>query len=123
MVCLPYRPEEPELCVYHQTKWRAYYEVAKPMIEDGLLLVIVQLGAVYGPEDKEYGSIREPFRNWVTGDRPMLPREVTTPYDYVMFSLITRRQNENSGLSIDPWKRVYVSILSGNWSNSIGKWN
>ena len=58
MVCLPYRPEEPELCVYHQTKWRAHYEVAKPIIEDGLLLVIVQLGAVYGPEDKEYGSIR-----------------------------------------------------------------
>lgn len=78
-----HRPEKPELCVYHQTKWRAHYEVAKPMMEDGLPLVIVQPGAVYGPEDKEYGSIREPFLNWLSGDLPMLPREVTYPYDHV----------------------------------------
>jgi dihydroflavonol-4-reductase len=78
-----HRPEDPGLCVYFRTKWRAHYEVARPMMEDGLPLVIVQPGGVYGPEDKEYGSLREPFLNWLQDDLPMLPREVALPYDHV----------------------------------------
>lgn len=77
------RPDEPELCVYFRSKWRAHYEVAKPMMEDGLPLVIVQPGAVFGPGDKEYGSTRAPFYDWFQDDLPMLPRELTVPYDYV----------------------------------------
>lgn len=78
-----YRPDNPGLCVYFQTKWRAHYEVARPMVEEGLPLVIVQPGGVYGPGDKEYGSIREAFLNWLQGDLPMLPREVALPFDHV----------------------------------------
>lgn len=78
-----HRPENPGLCVYFQSKWRAHHEVARPMIEDGLPLVIVQPGAVYGPGDKEYGSVREPLLNWLKGDLPMIPRRFTFAFDYV----------------------------------------
>lgn len=39
------------LNLYHETKWRAQYEVAMPMIEQGLPLVIVQPDVVYGIGD------------------------------------------------------------------------
>lgn len=53
------------------------------MMDDGLPLVIVQPGAVYGPHDKLYGSGRAAFRDYLTGDLPMIPREFTLPFDYV----------------------------------------
>lgn len=37
---------------YEHTKWQAHYEVAQPMIEQGLPLVIVMPGLVYGPGDQ-----------------------------------------------------------------------
>lgn len=78
-----HRPDIPDQCVYFKTKWKAHYEVAEPMIEDGLPLVIVQPGGVFGPEDKPYGSVRAAFRDWLRGDLPMLPRRFVLPYDYV----------------------------------------
>jgi nucleoside-diphosphate-sugar epimerase len=41
----------PWLTEYDRTKWAAHYEVALPMMKDGLPLVIVQPGLVYGPGD------------------------------------------------------------------------
>lgn len=78
-----HRPDDPGVCVYFRTKWRAHYEVAVPMMEDGLPLVVVQPGVVFGPGDKEYGSIRASFRNWLQDDLPMLSRQFATPFDYV----------------------------------------
>lgn len=46
-----YRHDGPHLSAYDETKWRAHFEVAAPMIEEGLPLVIVMPGAVYGPGD------------------------------------------------------------------------
>lgn len=46
-----YRFTGPFLSVYDRTKWQAHYEVAVPMIQAGLPLVIVQPGVVYGPGD------------------------------------------------------------------------
>jgi len=46
-----YRHSGPWLSEYDRTKWRAHYEVAIPMIQAGLPLVIVQPGVVYGPGD------------------------------------------------------------------------
>jgi nucleoside-diphosphate-sugar epimerase/N-acetylglutamate synthase-like GNAT family acetyltransferase len=46
-----YRHTGPWLSEYDRTKWVAHYEVAVPMIQAGLPLVIVQPGAVYGPGD------------------------------------------------------------------------
>lgn len=78
-----HRPDEPETCVYFKSKWRAHYEVVRPMLEEGLPIVVVQPGAVYGRGDKDYGSVREPMLNWLNGDLPMLPREFVFPFDHV----------------------------------------
>ncbi|ELY50257.1 NAD-dependent epimerase/dehydratase family protein [Natronorubrum bangense] len=76
-------PECPESAVYYRTKWEAHYEVAKPMIDDGLPLVIVQPGIVYGPGDKSHGSIRGLFRSYLQGELPMIPRGHYVPWDHV----------------------------------------
>jgi nucleoside-diphosphate-sugar epimerase len=41
----------PWLSEYDRTKWVAHYEVAEPMMRDGLPLVVVQPGGVYGVGD------------------------------------------------------------------------
>jgi len=46
-----YRHTGPWLTEYDRTKWVAHYQVAEPMIREGLPLVIVQPGATYGPGD------------------------------------------------------------------------
>jgi nucleoside-diphosphate-sugar epimerase len=46
-----YRYDGPHLSEYDRTKWRAHYEVALPMMAQGLPLVIVQPGVIYGPGD------------------------------------------------------------------------
>jgi dihydroflavonol-4-reductase len=75
-------PECPTFAVYFRTKWEAHYDVAKPMMEDGLPLVVVQPGAVYGPYDKLYGSTRGAFRDYLQEDLPMVPRKWTLSFDY-----------------------------------------
>jgi len=70
--------------VYQETKWRAHYEVAEPMIDDGLPLVITTLGAIYGPRDKDYGGTpRTAFVDYLNGDLPMLPDDFVLSFDYV----------------------------------------
>jgi dihydroflavonol-4-reductase len=70
--------------VYQQTKWQAHYEVAEPMIEDGLPLVIATLGAIYGPGDKDYGGTpRTAFQGHLQQDIPMLPSDFVLPWDHV----------------------------------------
>lgn len=46
-----YRFHGPWLTEYDRTKWKAHFEVALPMMEERLPLVIVQPGVVYGPGD------------------------------------------------------------------------
>jgi nucleoside-diphosphate-sugar epimerase len=46
-----YRYEGSHLSEYDRTKWIAHYRVALPKIEDGLPLMIVMPGLVYGPGD------------------------------------------------------------------------
>lgn len=75
-------PECPTFAVYFRTKWEAHFEVAKPMIDNGLPLVIVQPGGVYGPHDKLYGSARAAFRDYLQGDLPMVPRNWMLSFDY-----------------------------------------
>jgi dihydroflavonol-4-reductase len=70
--------------VYQRTKWRAHYEVAEPMVEAGLPLVIASLGAIYGPGDKAYGGTpRTAFIDYLHGDLPMIPSDFVLPFDYV----------------------------------------
>ncbi|MBB6646934.1 NAD-dependent epimerase/dehydratase family protein [Halobellus ruber] len=75
-------PDCPTFGVYFRTKWEAHFDVAKPMMADGLPLVIVQPGTVYGPHDKLTGSARSAFRDYLQGELPMVPRKMRISYDY-----------------------------------------
>lgn len=68
-----YRADGPWLSLYDRTKWVAHYEVAEPMIEDGLPLVIVQPGLVHGPGD--HSNIRLVLRDYLRGRLPGIPRQ------------------------------------------------
>lgn len=67
-----YRFDGPHLSEYDRTKWRAHYEVALPLIREGLPLVIVQPGVVYGPGDTS--SIHDVFSDYLRGRLPMVPK-------------------------------------------------
>lgn len=84
MVDETYRSPNSFSSVYQRTKWRAHYEVAEPMMDDGLPLVIATLGAIYGPGDKAYGGTpRTAFQGHLQQELPMLPSDFTLPWDYV----------------------------------------
>eukprot|EP00271_Cylindrocystis_brebissonii_P005882 TRINITY_DN1824_c0_g2_i1.p1 TRINITY_DN1824_c0_g2~~TRINITY_DN1824_c0_g2_i1.p1 ORF type:complete len:356 (+),score=59.05 TRINITY_DN1824_c0_g2_i1:466-1533(+) len=59
MVDEEYRFDGWHLTEYDKTKWEAHYKVAEPMIKEGLPLVIVMPGVIYGPND--LGPIHDAF--------------------------------------------------------------
>jgi dihydroflavonol-4-reductase len=70
--------------VYQDTKWRAHYEIAESMMENGLPLVVATLGAIYGPGDKPYGGTpRSAAVNYLHRDLPMIPSDFVMSFDYV----------------------------------------
>jgi nucleoside-diphosphate-sugar epimerase len=66
-----YRMDGPWLSEYDRTKWLAHYEVALPMIEAGLPLVIVQPGLVFGPGD--HSNVGIAFRDYLRKRLPVIP--------------------------------------------------
>ena len=68
-----YRMDGPWLSEYDRTKWLAHYDVALPMIEAGLPLVIVQPGLVYGPGD--HSNVGVVFRDYLRGRLPVIPKQ------------------------------------------------
>ena len=71
----------PWLSEYDRTKWVAHYEVAEPMIRDGLPLVIVQPGAVYGPGDTS--DLGQALRDYLRRRLPMVPRGTAVCWAHV----------------------------------------
>jgi dihydroflavonol-4-reductase len=68
--------------LYEQTKWRAHYEVALPMIREGAPIVIVESGAVYGPDD--HSVVGDLLELYVRRRLPVLPdRDTTLTFIYV----------------------------------------
>ena len=67
-----YEHDGPWLSEYDHTKWEAHYEVALPMMRQGLPLVIVQPGGVYGPGDNSPQG--ELLRQYLRRKLPMVPR-------------------------------------------------
>lgn len=66
-----YRFDGRHLSAYDATKARAHFEVAVPLMAQGLPLVIVMPGAVYGPDDtSQLGAL---LRDATAGKRLMLP--------------------------------------------------
>ena len=66
---------------YDHTKWRAHYEVAEPMVKEGLPLVIVMPGLVFGPGDTS--TIHETFVQYLRRKLPMVPEKTTYCWAYV----------------------------------------
>jgi nucleoside-diphosphate-sugar epimerase len=62
----------PWLSEYDRTKWAAHYEVALPMMREGLPLVIVQPGLIYGPGDTS--AVRVSLLQYLRGRLPVTPR-------------------------------------------------
>ena len=59
------------LSVYDQTKYAAHYDVALPLIQAGLPLIIVQPGLNYGPGDTS--ATRATFIQYLKGELPLVP--------------------------------------------------
>ena len=76
-----YRHNGPWLSIYDRTKWQAHYEVALPMIQAGLPLVIVQPGLVYGPGDTS--SVRETIVQYLRRKLPLVPRKTAFNWAHV----------------------------------------
>ncbi|MBC7809777.1 MAG: NAD-dependent epimerase/dehydratase family protein [Burkholderiales bacterium] len=66
---------------YDRTKWLAHYEVALPMMREGLPLVIVQPGVVYGPGDAS--AMGETVRDYLRGKLPMVPQKAAYAWGYI----------------------------------------
>lgn len=77
-------PDCPTVAVHFQTLWQAHYEVAKPMMNNGLPLVIVLPGAIYGPIERapQGGTPRAAFRDYLMGDLPMIPLGFSIPWEH-----------------------------------------
>jgi nucleoside-diphosphate-sugar epimerase len=71
MVDESYRYNGPHLSEYDRTKWVAHYQVADPMIAQGLPLMIVQPGLIYGPGDTS--SVRATLISYLKRRLPMVP--------------------------------------------------
>jgi nucleoside-diphosphate-sugar epimerase len=60
-----YRYDGKHLTEYDRTKWLAHYQVALPLMREGLPLIIVQPGVVYGAGDRSL--VHETFAQLVQG--------------------------------------------------------
>ncbi len=75
------RPRGPWPGAYARTKWRAQYEIAQPMMETGLPLVVVLPSVVYGPGDP--GPLGATLVRYVAGRLPALPAGTIYSWTYV----------------------------------------
>ena len=76
-----YRHNGPWLTNYDRTKWEAHYDIALPMIQQGLPLVIVQPGLVYGPGDKS--TVRETLVQYLRRKLPLIPKTTAFNWSHV----------------------------------------
>lgn len=76
-----YRFDGEHLTVYDRTKWVAHHEVAVPMADDGVPVVIAMPGAIYGPGDGS--DLAGVWRDYLRGDLPAIPREAAYCWGHV----------------------------------------
>ena len=76
-----FRHRGPWLSEYERTKWMAHYQVARPMAEAGLPLVILQPGVVYGPGDPS--AIGTAIRQYLQGRLPVTPQRTAFCWAHV----------------------------------------
>ena len=76
-----YRHSGPWLSEYDRTKWMAHYQIAEPMMREGLPLIIVQPGLVYGPGDTS--AMHTAFVQYLKGKLPMIPKQTAFCWSHV----------------------------------------
>ncbi len=76
-----YRYTGAHLSEYDRTKWVAHYDVAEPMIHQGLPLVIVMPGLVYGPGDTS--TVRTTLLQFLARKLPMVPKQTAFCWSHV----------------------------------------
>ncbi len=77
-----YVPAQPPAGEIGHALWRAHYEVALPLVEQGAPIITVMPGAVYGPGDT--GWVAQFMRRFYRGSLPVVPApETTLTYAYV----------------------------------------
>jgi nucleoside-diphosphate-sugar epimerase len=76
-----YYSEGPFLTEYDRTKWLAHYQVALPMMKEGLPLIIVMPGLIYGPGDTS--SVRTSLTQLLRGRLLATPKGVTFAWGYI----------------------------------------
>jgi nucleoside-diphosphate-sugar epimerase len=76
-----YSYDGPHISEYDRTKWLAHYRVAKPMMDAGLPLVIVQPGVGYGPGD--HSLIRDTLVAYLRGQLPLAPLQTAYCWAHV----------------------------------------
>jgi nucleoside-diphosphate-sugar epimerase len=69
------------LSAYDRTKWIAHYEVAEPLIRQGLPLVIVQPGVIYGPGDTS--ALRAAWIQYLQRTLPLVPKRTAYCWAHV----------------------------------------
>ena len=73
--------EGPWISEYERTKWVAHTQVAEPMMKEGLPLVIVMPGLVYGPGDTS--SVRDLFLQYLRRRLPIVPQKTAYCWGHV----------------------------------------
>lgn len=76
-----YSYEGAHLSEYDRTKWEAHHRVAVPMMQQGLPLVIVMPGLVYGVGDTS--SVRQMFIQYLQRKLPMLPQRTALTWAHI----------------------------------------
>ena len=76
-----YRYDGPHLSEYDRTKWVAHYQVAEPMIQAGLPLIVAVPGLVYGPGDTS--DFHDAITMYLKGQLPMVPQGAAYCWGYV----------------------------------------
>ena len=90
-----YHAHGPFLTDYDRTKWIAHYEVAVPMAREGLPLVIVMPGLVYGPGDTS--AVHDTLVQLLRGRLLMTPRRVAFSWGYIEDTARGIRQAMDAG--------------------------
>jgi nucleoside-diphosphate-sugar epimerase len=76
-----YRFEGPHQSEYDRTKWTAHYEVVEPMAADGVPVVSLLPGAIYGPGDTS--QIRKFLRMYLKGILPAVPQRTAMSFGHI----------------------------------------
>ena len=76
-----YRFDGKPISEYDRTKWLAHHEVALPMMKEGLPLVVVMPGLVYGPGDTSAAG--ETFKQYLQGKLPIVPSRTAYNWAHV----------------------------------------